>query len=432
MSFNRPNTIQENLATGKNFSIDVIVKNHYTHYVQISLQPSAEVLQLIPFEPTDRTVAGCISQETLHRLGDEADNALKILSETLLSKFGVKELMVIPTNANLPAFIAPEVYPEFDRLRHCSREQLYATTTAILSQYGSWATQLDEDYCFVTDEQLMLSGHDIEERYEEMSKVLDEARFTPDKMDEYKREAFHRRRSRILHEAVLPIFMLNKEGKISGMMRALSMGNHFAYLSDEVVLQKILPLTLFSGGTEQEQAQHRDLFLLAYLMNRASQKIPASQHLMIIVASGREAIYEKLGFERFPLHSPHWKAVLKLNRFVGPVLDKMRETLQALPLPPKPATAHVAASIFKPTPAAPAIDQSLHQEKHNEQLDPLTLLLEKRFAEEPSSSIKLFTSHFKATPFPAELHAAIESDEAHMHRNDVESVNGNHRSRSPK
>ena len=110
--------------------------------------------------------------------------------------------------------------------------------------------------------------------------------------------------SRFKSEYIRPIVMLEND-KIVGIVRALLMGNGFVYLSDEVVNQDIVPLERFSGDLEEKQAYNRELFLLAYLMNKACKLGLADQtHLFIIAAKGREAIYDQAGYKKFPLASP--------------------------------------------------------------------------------------------------------------------------------
>jgi hypothetical protein len=343
MSLSRPTIQKENLAIGRNFSIDVVVKNSYTHTIQISHLPSEEILQAIPFDPTDRTVAGSISKNALRPLGEEAENALKVLSETLLSKLGAKEFIVVPAEDSLPNFTVPED-SGFARFRHCDREQFYVGTENILKEHKELTAELDTNYHFVTDEKTLMSGRGVQERYQEINAILEQTRFTSGKMTEYKDEELQGKMSRFKSEYIRPIVMLDQKGNIAGMVRVLLMGNNFAYLSDEVVNQEIVPLERFSGTSLEEQNYNRELFLLAYLMNKACKLGLADQnHLFIIAASGREKIYEQAGYEKFPLNMVAWKAVMKFGP-PGPILTKAQENIKslALPIPTKEVTVPAA------------------------------------------------------------------------------------------
>ena len=335
MSLNRSPIQTENLAIGKNFSIDLIVKNDYTHSIQISHLSTKKVLQTIPFDPTDRTIAGSISKDALHSLDGEADNALRILSETLLQKLGAKEFIVVPAEKTLSNFTVPEK-SGFARFRHCHRERFYASTKEILEKHKELTLELDKKYHFVIDEKMLMQGKNVKQRYQEINSILEKARFTAGKMEEYKDEELQGKMSRLKNEFVRPIVMLDKKGHIAGMVRALLMGNNFAYLSDEVINQEIIPLEKFSGTSIEEQKYKRELFLLSYLMNKTCQLGLVDQnHLFIIAANGREKIYEQVGYKDFPLDLPGWKVMMKLGP-PGPALTKAQENIKSLSLPVTP------------------------------------------------------------------------------------------------
>ncbi len=342
--FGSSNPIQKtNLVKGDNYSIDLIVNNNYTHFVQISHLPSKDVLQAIPFDPTDRTVAGVITTETLDRIeentGETIDlldamsaslDFLDVLSTTLRSQLGAKEFIVLPPGVSLPKFIAP-AESGFKRLRHGNREQFIASTADILEGNEALVAELDANYHFVTDEVALLENRSVEVRYQEITQILEKARFTEEKMDEYKAEELQGKMSRFKSDYARPIVMLDKDGNIAGMVRALLMGNEFSYLSDEVVNQDILPLEKFSGDSVEEQKNNREIFLLAYIMNKACRLGLADQkHLLIIAAEGREEIYARVGYNPFP--SDNFHLVMKLGA-PGPALMQAQDNIKALPLP---------------------------------------------------------------------------------------------------
>lgn len=340
MTSNRPVFSRTNLASGSNFSIDVVSHNNYTYAIQISQLPSHDVLQIIPIDPTDNTIAGTIDVNALSPLGAEAKTVLQVLSEKMSSQLGAKEFMIVSGEGNLAEFIQPEENAKFTRFRHGDLDELKRHTKIILSDYPNIAAELDKRFNFVSDEKSLMAGRDCKQRYQEVTTVLEKSRFTSGKLEEYKNEELQGKISRFKSEFIRPIVMLDEQGNIAGMVRVLMMGNQFAYLSDEVMNQDIISWERFSGTTEAEKKQNREMFLLAYLMNKVCQFGLADQnHVVIIAAKDREDIYEDVGFKEFPLKIDGWNAVMKFGP-KGPLLETIQRTIKALPLPENKPTNH--------------------------------------------------------------------------------------------
>ena len=346
MSSSRRTTHQANLATGKTYSIDLIVENNYTHFIRVSQLSSKKVLAIIPFDPTDRTIAGSINKDALSVLGDDTENALKTLSETLLTQLGAKQFILIPKDCTLPNYSTPEK-SGFDRLYQSDTQQLREQTSAILNEHKNLTAELDKNFTFVTDEKSLTKGRSVQERYQEISDILEKTRFTTDKMSEYKNEELQGKLSRFKNDHIRPIVMLDKKGNIAGLVRATLMGNNVTYLSDEVVNQAILPLDKFEGDSEKAQAKKRDIFLLAYLMNNACKfGLSDQHHLLIIAAKDREDIYAHTGYKKFPLDLDGYNVMMKLGS-PGSALIKAQDRIKSLPL--STMTECITASESKPS-----------------------------------------------------------------------------------
>lgn len=331
-----------NLATGTNFSIDAYVSGNYTHYVKITKLPSKQSLQTFPFDPTDRSVVGALSPITLQALGEHAPEFLAKFAEFMPKKMGAKEIFMIPVDddkegehkseCKLEGYAQPEA-SGFSRMRHCDRAALTAKTQAILGspEYKDLTAELDRDYQFLLSEAAMTEGQKEDELYAQIAAILDKARFTSDKQDEYKKEELQGKISRFKNAYVRPVVMVNKKThQINGLVRALLMGSGFVYLSDEVMNQDLFPLARFRGDTEQDKKNNREIFLMAYLMNKACTLSLADQRQLIIIAADkREKIYEDAGFENFPLVMKGWRCVMK-RCDPGPVIKLAQEGLKRL------------------------------------------------------------------------------------------------------
>src|SRR5205085_2854158 len=140
------------------------------------------------------------------------------------------------------------------------------------------------------------------------------ANFTPGKMTEYKEEEIEGAKARFNNSNVKTIALLNQQNRLCGIIRSLSMGNKFAYLSDETINQEILPLEKFQGNNVDEQIKNRAKFLLAYLANIACSLAKNQDHFLMIAASGREDIYDSVGFQTFPIQSNDYVVTIKLGK----------------------------------------------------------------------------------------------------------------------
>ncbi len=332
MTMNRAAIQRTNLVQGKDFSIDEIIKNDYTHYLQLSHLPSEDILEIIPFDPADCSVLGSISKEVCKKLSDP-ESGFKLLSETLISRMGSNELMLIPDEYVLPNYTSPELDEKSVRLRHADRAKLFADTAEVLRPYQNLVKELDNQYKFVADEKSIVADHDVNKRYQEINNILEQARFTKKKMEEYKNEQLQGKISRFKNEFIRPMALLDKKTNLSGLIRATLMGNKFVYLSDEVMNQNIVPLSKFPGVTADEQNENREVFLLAYLINKACKVALEDQsHVFIIAAKDREKLYEAIGFKNFPIKIPGWKAVVNFSP-PGPVVQQAQQKIKELVLP---------------------------------------------------------------------------------------------------
>jgi len=331
MTHVRVKTYQENLIKREHFSIDFVVTDYYTHEIQLTQLPEQKVLVSIAVDPTDRTVAGCIDADNLIVLGDEARAATECLSRVLLEQFGAKQLMIVTSEATFAsAYQSPEQL-EFKRFRSVHRKQLFEETKKILGEYKTFTAELDEKCYMATDEESLLKHKSVQERYQEISGILAQSGFTPGKLTEYKQEELQGKLSRFKSQLVKSIVILDRNSHdIVGMVRALEMGNRFSYLSDEVMRQDLISLERFSGNDESQKKIQRETFLLAYIMNKASQALLNESHLFAIAAEGRESVYAQVGFEQIPKHFHGWKAVINLSAPM-PALIHAQERIKALP-----------------------------------------------------------------------------------------------------
>lgn len=327
-------TVKTNLVQEKNFSIDLVTEDACTSSVQISRWPNEKVLARFPIDPTDNTIVGSIDKDRLVELGDEADYALQALSRALLENLGAKEFIMVSENISLPAFTEPQD-SGFARMRQSGRAALMDKTAAILNRYPNLIAEMDERFHLITDVKSLLADTNISERYGAIHDILDNsARFSEGKHDEYKLEDLQGKMARVNNKYVSPFFLMDKANNIAGMVRSLSMKNHFAYLSDEVVNQENLSYEQFPGVNTEEQKKNREVFLLAYLMNRACQALNNKTHLFIIAAGGREALYDQIGWQAFPPKPEElqgWKMMMKLS---GPqlLLTEIKGNIKELPL----------------------------------------------------------------------------------------------------
>ena len=320
------------LAQGKNFSIAAVIKYNYTHYIQISQLPMDNVLVIIPFDPASSTVAGVIDRNALIPLGEEAEIALQVLSEVLTQKVGAQEFLIIPEEKSLQKFVAPENC-DLTRHRHCDRAALLKNTARILAENKEAVLQLDRYYHFVSDEATLMSGRDVQQRYQEISEFLQKARNSKDNVNEHKNENLQIIMSCFRSDYVKPIVMLDKKDNIVGLIRALIMGNGFAYLSDEVINQTVISAEYFTGESIEERNQNKERFLLAYFLHVACNLMLTQQtNLIILPLKGREKMYDLVGCSSFPMPLQGCKAVAYFGP-EGNIFKETQERIRAIPLP---------------------------------------------------------------------------------------------------
>ena len=321
----------KNLAKVAHFSIDLIVRNDYTHEVNITELPTQTCLQKLILDPDDHTLVGSISKHTLARLGEEAEPFLSTLTAVLTQEIGAKEFLMIPSEAELDGYGAPQdEHAGFKGFRHIARHALEGRCATILNAYSVLTAELDARYRFITYESSLVSGQISAERYQEIQSILMKACFTDGKAAEYPAEEVQGKMSRFKNEAVRPIVMLSRDERVMGLVRAVDMDNQFSYLSDAVMNQELLPFDRFQGQNEAEKTCEREIFLLAYLMYKAcTLALSAQKYLFITVPAKSENVYEKVGFEPFPLNLKGWKPVIKCGP-KGPSLVAAQAKLKAL------------------------------------------------------------------------------------------------------
>ncbi len=287
------------MTSSRFFSIKIITEG-LSSSIQVSDEKETVVLNL-PVDPMDNTVPAVISAEALARLGNDKDQVLELLSGFMLNHVGAKQFLIVPTGTTLKGFVPAEESKAFERLRHCSREQLVKETGVVLAERADLVARLDDEFKFTTGE-ASIQGEEGDTHYRENCMFLEgHAQFLQTKMAEYKEEDVAGMMARCKNKNITPIRMEEKTTQhLSGFMRAFRMDNGFAYWSDETMNQNILPIELFSGSDATEQAKNRNIFLLAYLFNRASSNLTDQKELIIIAARDRETHYEALGFEKFP------------------------------------------------------------------------------------------------------------------------------------
>ena len=309
----------------RDYYFDILSKDKSTYSVQIS-NSNNQMIADLPLDPMDNTLAAVLDKNAISKLGEDTGIVLNTLSEILQEKIGAKEFVLVPTSVNLPGYI-PAQDAEFKRLRHVDRIALEKSSFAILEQYREVTKELDEKY------EIVLGIGELEKElqhnkpYEEIFALLNNhANFTPGKMTEYKEEDIEGAKARFNNNMVKIIAMLNQQHRLCGIIRSLSMGNKYSYLSDETINQEILTLEKFQGNTADEKAKNRATFLLAYLANRACSLVKDQDHFLMIAASGREDIYDAVGLKNFPIKSSDYVATMKLGK-PGSILTSIKENI---------------------------------------------------------------------------------------------------------
>jgi len=253
--------------------------NHYTYSVVVKRFSTGETLLNVPLDPMDNTCAGTVSAD---------ETVMRELSTYLSDHLGTKEFLISSVK-EIPGFTPIEESKVCDRVRIAKRADLFAQTTLILDEHKELVAELDATYKFVIDEESLLEGFDEPTmRYRELCAFLDgHAKFTPEKMLEYKEESIYGMKARFKNNHVRPFVLVHRENnQIYGTLRVLYAGDKNAYLSDEAVNQEILP--------------GKSGFLLAYLMNKVCQSslLMNQENLFIIAAKDRVSDYEKIGLQK--------------------------------------------------------------------------------------------------------------------------------------
>jgi hypothetical protein len=349
---------RRNLGTVKNYSIDLVTKDANTFSVQIVDSNTRGLVADLPLDPMDNTLAGVLNKYELQELGEDAEPVLKVLSELLQEHIGAKEFIVLPAGANLPGFV-PAQDAAFKRLRHANRADLEKKTASILEQYSVLTAELNESYECLTGMSAIEKGLQHDKPNEEIHGfLLGHANFTVGKTNEYKDEDIQGKKARFNNSKVVPLALLNSSHRLCGVIRALSMGNRFAYLSDETVNQEIISAEKFPGSTIDEQKKNRNIFLLAYLLNKTCAALQDQDHLLMIAASEREDIYAAVGMQTFPIQSNDYVVTMKLILKPGLALTAIKEKLikpfsevgaiNVLGLTPAPVVVATAANADEP------------------------------------------------------------------------------------
>lgn len=309
----------------RNYHFDVVSKDKNTYAVLIS-DSNSQIIADLPLDPMDNTLAAVLNKDAISKLDKDAGIVLNALSKFLQEQIGAKEFVLVPNGVALPDYI-PAQNAEFKRLRHANRVDLEKSLFVMLEQYKELAIELDKQYEMVVGIDELEKKLQHNKPYEEIFALLNKhANFTPGKMTEYKEEEIEGTKARFNNSNVKTIALLNQQNRLFGIIRSLSMGNKFAYLSDETINQEILPLEKFQGNNIDEQIKNRAKFLLAYLANRACSLAKDQDHFLMIAASGREDIYDSVGLQTFPIQSNDYVVTMKLGK-PGLLLTSIKEKL---------------------------------------------------------------------------------------------------------
>lgn len=301
------------LSTVEHYSIDLIAQDTNTYSIQILDLSDQAILADLPLDPMDNTLAAVIDRNALAKLGADATPVLEALSKVLQEQIGAKEFVVIPNGANLPGYTLPQ-NAEFKRLRQASREDIEIATVSILEKHQDLIIELDQKNEMLLGIAELIKKLQHDKPYDEISAFLEShANFTPGKMTEYKEEDIQGIKARFNNHNVTTMAMLNQEQRLCAILRGLSMGSGFMYLSDETIDQEMLLLEKFQGDTTEEKAKSRSQFLLAYLANKACSLVKEQDHFLIIAALGREEIYDAIGFKALPIKSNDYVVTMKLS-----------------------------------------------------------------------------------------------------------------------
>lgn len=356
-----PRATVKNLTISGQYSINLVSENAHTHSIQVSDSRDGTVLVDLPLDPMDNMLASAVEMNVSKKLGADAETVFAVLSQVLREQIGAKEFVVMPVGVDLSGYVRVEMH-EFNRSRQAARVELAAQSGILLDQYRELVSMLDEQYELVVGAEQL--SNRLAQPYLSIFHLLEKhARFTAEKMIEYKTEDLLGMYSRVNNRHVLPIGMVNrKSGHLCGFLRSLDMKNGFAYLSDETIDQNIVSLDSFAGETPKEKEKNRDTFLLAYFMNKAADILRAYDQFLIIAADKREANYDAVGFRAFPLNSDKYVARMKFGKR-GPLLDAIKARILT------PAFSNVSAIVSLGMRASPLEAQMKNEapQNHNQE-----------------------------------------------------------------
>lgn len=317
----------QKLAEAGNYAIVLASQDEFTFSIQITDTRDNSILADLPLDPMDNTQAGTIGADAMKKLGSDAQAVREALSKTLQEQIGAKEFVMHPAGSALTGFVPVQDH-SFTRMRHANRKDIKQHTNTILGQHADLVAMLDQQYDFVVGvNNIRKQVHKFEQRAFDL--LNGHANFTQEKMTEYKSEDIQGVKSRLNNSNVTVVAMLDKQRNLCGILRSLAMGGEVAYLSDETMIQEIIPLDKFAGATEQEKAQNRGVFLLAYFANRAVSQIDHQEKFVIIAAAGRESIYEAIGFQSFPMDD--LMLTMRFDNKPRPLMSDLKKQLMTPP-----------------------------------------------------------------------------------------------------
>lgn len=282
-------------------------------------------IRQITFDPMDHFGAAVITTRLAPSPSDREKYYTQLATISGEESIGGKWLVLIPKEDKLPVETKGSAFQPLaqadTRFRQCDRETLLKQTQQILEKYPAETKLLDAK---LTPKQGYIT-HKTINRF-----IVENANFIPSKMLEEKQEDERGNATRFEHTKVQPLFLaedpMGPKPRLVGVIRALSVGYGVAYLSDETVLQNIIPFDSFTGKDENEKRYARWQFLLAYLFHQTA-KTNETTHFVIIAAKGRELMYEALGFKKFEAtFAGEFSAYVRFSN-PGPLLKKTKETL---------------------------------------------------------------------------------------------------------
>lgn len=258
--------------------------------LDLKFSKDSQALASISIDDEDNTLFGGYEPDTFD------EDTLNDISSSLLTNYGAKEFILIPSTAQMKDYLTPDQHAlkySFNRALYAFKADLKTGSATQVDHYKKFTQELDQNYRLV-DLNFMLKVKSQKELYKELCNFLkDNANFTPGKMKEYAEGDIVGMKNRFDRKNVLPFLLIDNNNNIVATLRVLQWQN-CAYVSDECVYGKILPEENFSSADE-----HRT-FLMAYLVNRAfSQGLEQFDHFFLIGAEGRVHQYCNIGCKPF-------------------------------------------------------------------------------------------------------------------------------------